>query len=220
MLSELLDSTDSDTLIKQPKLSGLLGDLAERRARAKETEIEKRVLERLDRQRLKELRDSDPYAFAQEVKRQEDEATQAQSATAENQRALAAWASDINAEISNLATTLPREIVEKLSKKQYQGTLGQGLRAYVVDLIEGHKEAWLSGQQEKWKADLLPALRKEALASVNGGESPDTSSGGTSPAGALDQSEWQRNGSSRIWRQANKDRINDALRNGRIRPLA
>lgn len=220
VLQAILESTDSDRLLKQPKLSGLLGDLAEKRARAKEIEIERKVTERQEQARLRKLRDEDPYEYAAEHKRKEDEAKQAESAGAEHQRTLAVWAEDINNEIGALAQTLPREIVERLSTKKYEGTLGQGIRAYMVDIIEGSKEAWTAQAQEKFKKDLLPTLRKEALAALNGGasDSPDTG-GGSAPAGALGHDEWQRNGKDRIWRTANKARINEALTNGRIRPL-
>jgi hypothetical protein len=221
VLKELIESTDSDRLIKQPKLAGLLGDLAEKRARAKETEIEKRILERQEQHRLRTLRDEDPYAYAQEQKRQEDEATSAKALGEQQQRTLAVWASDINSEIASLAQTLPEDIVKRLSTKKYEGTLAQGLRAYVTDIIDGSKEAWTAEAQEKFKRDMLPALRKEALAKLNGNaeESPTDSGGGSAPAGALTQDEWQRNGSSRAWRQSNKDRVNEALSRGAIRPL-
>jgi hypothetical protein len=221
VLRELLDSTDSDRLLKQPKLSGLLGDLAERRARAKEVEIERKVTERQEQARLRTLRDEDPYAYAQEHKRKEDEAAQAESDGAAHQRTLVTWATDINNEIGALAQTLPREIVEKLSTKKYEGTLGQGIRQYMSDIIDASKEAWTTEAHAKFTKDILPTLRKEALAKVNGGvdDIPDTGSG-ASAAGALNHEEWQRNGKDRAWRTANKQRINDALANGRIRPLS
>lgn len=220
-LKELIESTDSDRLIKQPKLAGLLGDLAEKRARVKEAEIEKRITERQEQARLRQLRDEDPYAYAQEHKRVEDEAAKAESDNAQHQRTLVVWAQDINNEIAELAQSLPPEIVKRLSSKKYDGTLGQGLRAYVSDIIEGSKEAWTAEAKEKFKTDMLPALRKEALAKLNGNEDDSVSDTGTgsSTGGALGQDEWQRNGKDRIWRQANKARINDALKNGRIRNL-
>lgn len=219
VLRELLESTDSDRLLKQPKLSGLLGDLAEKRARAKEIEIERKVTERQEQARLRKLRDEDPYAYAQEHKRREDEAAAAESTTAEHQRTLVTWATDINNEIGALAQTLPRDIVEKLSTKKYEGTLGQGIRAYMSDIIDASKEAWTAEAHAKFTKDILPTLRKEALAKVNGtDESPDTGSG-QAAGGALGQSEWQRNGKDRAWRTANKERINEALTRGAIQPL-
>lgn len=220
VLKELLESTDSDRLLKQPKLSGLLGDLAEKRARAKELEIERRVTERQEQARLRKLRDEDPYAYAQEHKRQETEAAQAESTGEEHQRTLVVWATDINNEIGELAKTLPAELIAKLSTKKYEGTLGQGIRQYMTDIIEASKEAWTTEAHAKFTKDILPTLRKEALAKINGAEESVDTGSGSAPAGALTQAEWARNGNDRTWRQANKARINEALGRGALSALA
>lgn len=218
LLRELLDSTDTDKLRKDPKLAGLIGDAAERRAKAKEAELREKILADAERERLRKLRDDDPYAYAEEEKKREQEAERKAQETRTETERVQSWASDIDKAIAEFAkSTLPAELNEKLAKKEYTGSYADGLKAYVADVIDASKEGWIAEARKQWEKDILPALRKDALAQVNGGDSADVGRG-AAPAGALTQDEWARNYRDSAWRRANRDRINEALASNRIRP--
>lgn len=207
----VLDGVDPEELLKHPKIAGRLGDLAEKRARALREQVRREVEAEMEAQRLRKLRDEDPFAFAQADREREQQLVQQARQAEQGTAVLARVQQDL---ASYVTEHFPKDVVEKLAGKTYPGDYGQGMAAYIRDLTEATR----AHQEEAQRKALEPAIRKQVLAELNGDTSPEVAAGGTAAvsSGPVTQQEWNRNKSSRAWRMANRARINAGLTQGLI----
>lgn len=232
---KLLEDLDPDEAIRtNRKLAGKVGQLAEQLAikkaeelRAKEREQEaadkKKADEKAERERLRKLRDNDPYAFA-EADREREEAEEAAAKaeaerTAEADREARAWQSVDNM-LLGFFEKLPDSIKAKLADKEYDGDPLEARLAYLNDVADALADTRLEPKVQAAitarEKELEAAIRKKVFGDANADDELDSGSG-TPAAGALTQAEWnQRRGDSQ-WRRDNRERINEAIRSGRVR---
>lgn len=173
-LQEALADADPDELLRDPRIEGRIGQVADKRAR----DLARQQRADAEAERLRTLRKTDPLGYVNEVDRQESEADQAVERTRSEQQLAERMLAPLN---DHLQKTLPKEALSQLAGKQYSGsTHGEALMAYVDDIVSVRLEHEVSAARKKWEAEDRPALRKQVLAELNGGEdaSPEPVSNG------------------------------------------
>jgi hypothetical protein len=175
----LPSAVDAEITKRMPQLTAQIRDLDD--------------WQNLENQRQQALRDGDAVLALEILGRQQARsqavAQQQQRQTVERaqmtERELdAAWD---DAKAYFLSEAVPQEVRTKLGGKQYGENARKALNAFwadmAVELGEYSAEAKVKERTPallaKLREELTPALKKEILAAINGGEpSPDTSSGG------------------------------------------
>ncbi len=177
---DALKDADPEELLKDDRIAGRIGQVADKRAREiaaqqKATDDARKQVEadRAETTRLRELRSENPMAYASEMERRD--ATS--DAIHEEARRQAALGGDITGELETyVKANYPKEVYESLAGKTYPGTLAQGVAAYYGELDKANR----AHLRAEWERTERPALRKQILSELNGGEpSIDSSSGGT-----------------------------------------
>lgn len=180
---DALKDADPDELLKHDAIAGRIGQVADKRARElaaqqKQADDQRRQAEadRAEEARLRDLRGSNPVAYATEMERR-DASTDAIREEASRQSRLAA---DLVGEIETyVKANYSKETYESLAGKTYEGTLAQGAVKYFDELNKAERATLRS----QWEKDELPAMRKRVLTELNGGEPPIDSSAGGARAG-------------------------------------
>jgi len=176
---DALKDADPEELLKHDAIAGRIGQVADKRARElaaeqKRADDTRRQVEadRAETTRLRELRADNPIAYSNEMERRDAVA----DTMAEEVRRQTALGADVQLELQKYVTAnYPREVIDSLAGKSYEGTLAQGVAQYYADLDKANH----THLRAKWEADERPALRKQILAELNGGEpSIDPSAGG------------------------------------------
>lgn len=206
-----IDSVDPKELLKHSKIAGILGDLAQRRAREERQKWDAELRTREEDARLRALRDHDPAQYVEEEKRLEQERAQVTQSQA-------AIYKDFDDSLSEMYFQLPKKDQEELAGKSFgDGFAGRraALREFATRLARAEATTELSEasarDRAKWEKEREAAIRKELLAELNGKEPTPDTGGGTSAPGALTAEEFERNRGDATWRRANKDRINTLL---------
>lgn len=242
-----LDDADPDAVLSHPriktKVDGLVGDLAQKRAKAEaariradlEAEIraevtaenERRQAEEAEAERLRRLEkaadEDDLLTLAEhsksEVQKRREREQAAQEATRNLQVVSELFSTTASETLSQFLTTLPADVQARLTQanKTYgEGKdWGAGFREYLADIVETHAAHAVEQARADLEAELRPAIEKELLAKLNATSSAEIGTG-SAPAGALTQQEWERQRRDPAWRRANKARIDAALEAGRI----
>lgn len=175
---DALADADPEELLKDDRIAGRIGQVADKRAREIAAEQKRsddlrkqQDADRAETQRLRELRSDNPVAYANEMERR-DASTDAIREEAGRQ---ARMAGDITGALGKYVTeNYPKAVVEALAGKTYEGSYADGVAAYYADLDKANH----AHLRAKWEADERPALRKQILAELNGGEpSIDSSQG-------------------------------------------
>lgn len=177
-LGEFSDD-DWKELLEDDRIKGRVGQIADRRAKEllrEEDEREKReAKERADREeieRLRRLRKTDLKAYNEEMDaREANEAYERQEA--ERSRAL------LNVFTEKLAVKVKNKFGEstaqKFATRSYNDLpFTDGVLQYIDDLVE-EERAITRRELEK---ELRPAIRKQILTEMNGGEPPEPANGG------------------------------------------
>lgn len=202
------DPDDLDDLARHDKVAGKIGakadKLAAERAEKLATERANAILaereaaakaeaEKAEAERLRMLRDSDPYAYAEETRQKE--AQEAQRAAEEAARVERDRETQERAQLVGqtvvasfdatlqpiIEATFPATVIERFRGKKYEGTYGAGMAAHVQDLVTASKDEW----RKEWERDALPILREQVLSETVGAEeSPALGAGRPAPTGA------------------------------------
>ncbi len=176
---DALKDADPEELLKHDVIAGRIGQVADKRARElaaaqKRTDDQRAQVEadRAENLRLRNLRTENPIAYANEMDRRDA----VSDTMAEEIRRQAAVGADVQLELQKYVTAnYPKEVVDSLAGKAYEGTLAQGVAQYYADLDKANH----THQRAEWEKVERPALRKQILAELNGGEpSIDASAGG------------------------------------------
>lgn len=180
---EALADADPEELLKDDRIAGRIGQVADKRARELAAEAKKaddlrrqQELDRAEEMRLRNLRVENPIEYAAEMERR-DATTDAIREEARRQAALNA---DVTGELANyVRENFPREVVNSLAGKTYEGTYAQGVKQYFADLDKANREHL----RAQWEKEERPALRKQILTELNGGEPAIESSASESRPG-------------------------------------
>lgn len=177
-LGEFSDD-DWKELLEDDRIKGRVGQIADRRAKEllrEEDEREKReAKERADREeieRLRRLRKTDLKAYNEEMDaREANEAYERQEA--ERSRAL------LNAFTEKLAVKVKNKFGEatasKFATRSYNDLpFTDGVLQYIDDLVEEERTT----TRRELEKELRPAIRKQILTEINGGEPPEPANGG------------------------------------------
>lgn len=174
---EAIADADPDELLKDDRIAGRIGQVAEKRARdLKRQEEEKLTREKeteeakQDQEYLRKLRKTDFDAYNSEMDKREAsrEAIQKEAGRA---RALA---TDFTGRLDKWANErFPKSVVEKFANTTYEGDFIDGVIHYIDDMESAHRDE-IRKEIEK---ELRPALRKQLLTELNGGEAPESASG-------------------------------------------
>ncbi len=176
---DALADADPEELLKHDAIAGRIGQVADKRARELEAQRNaanernrQAEADRAETQRLRELRADNPVAYANEMDRKDATA----EAIAEEAARQARMAGDITGSLAEYVTkTFSKEVVDSLAGKTYEGSYAQGVTAYIADITKASQSAL----RAEWEKTERPALRKQILAELNGGEpSIDSSAGG------------------------------------------
>lgn len=176
---DALKDADPEELLRNDVIAGRVGQVADKLARKLETERKaaddhnrQLAADRTEELRLRELRSDNPIAYSAEMERRDATADAIRDETARQIRIQ----SDINGKLANYVTsTFPKEVVDSLAGKTYEGSHADGVVAYIAEITKASEAA----QRARWEKDERPALRKQILTELNGGEpSIDSSSGG------------------------------------------
>lgn len=76
---------------------------------------------------------------------------------------------------------MPEEARAPLYGKTYPGSKLDGIQAFHQDAVRALAKHEAAQERERWKKDAEPALRKELLSRLNGGEEPPDLGGGGAP---------------------------------------
>ena len=202
-----LDSVDPKELLKHPKVAGTLGDLAQRRATEERKKWEADRARAEEENRLRALRDNDPFKYVEEEKRIEAE-SQKQAATQ------AQVYGDIDGMLNEMYVRLPEADQKELAGKAFgEGIAGRkaALEEFSKRLARKEVTDVTAKERAKWEKDAREAIRKEVLAEVNGKEPAPDTGGGQSAPGALTVEEFNRNRGDAQWRRDNRARIDTLL---------
>lgn len=189
LLDLVVDRADREKLLRQRKLGGLIGDVADRRAKAlyptlKEQEAEQNLL----REKDEALEKGDDFRVG-EIER---ELKQLRTKKAAEQAASGSMLSTVQSAVAPAMTAeFGPEVVDSLAGRTYDGDVGTALIQYFRDIVkaaaERERSTGVAAAETKlfakWERERLPALKKAWLAEQNGAEpSPEVSSG--TPTGA------------------------------------
>ena len=177
---EALADADPDELLKDPRVAGRIGQVADARARKL---AEQRIAEQeAERQRAADraLRDSDPYKYA-EVQRTREQQDFARQQEMQRANAIGSVVTKTLAEYAQ-EVGLSEDVLKAAAEEADGKPLDQGLKTWVAKTHQGMEAAL----RKKWEAEELPVLRKKLLAELNGGEPPVQVGGGQAGKGALD----------------------------------
>jgi hypothetical protein len=174
-----LDDDDLEELLRHDRVSGKLGQLADKRARELKREEEEKKskedrveAERREAERLRKLRRTDLAAYNAEMDAREA-AEEFEKKEAERTRALAG--SFITKLDGYVTDKFPAEVKHKFDNHTYANeSFTDGVLHYVDDLIN-EERTQLRREVER---ELRPAIRKQILTELNGGESPEPANGG------------------------------------------
>lgn len=202
---ELLNEVDPKELRKHPKFAGILGGELQRAMAQKEAELALQEAQRKENELL--AQDDGPYA--KHVKEQREAQT----------HEAAAWG-EFDALANERVSSLPDDLKERIAGKFYPGTPGAARRAFLNELIDLEKEAVkreLSPSAMKKAADEAFEAGKKVAAgeAAQSGRVPSLGRG-QAEAPELDQGEWNANRKNPDWRRNNRERIQAAVKAGRI----
>lgn len=176
---EALADADPDELLKDDRIAGRIGQVADKRAReiaakqkADDDLRRQQEADRAEEARLRALRQDNPVAYASEMERRDATADAIKEEAARQAR----LASDVGKSLAEyVKANYTKETYESLAGKTYEGmTYAQGITAYIDELNKAER----ASLRAQWEKDELPALRKKILTELNGGEPPiDASTG-------------------------------------------
>lgn len=173
----ILDKVDPKELRKHRRIAGLVGDESSRRAKSL-VEKERTAIEEAARIRFesewqakhdRELLDENPWQYREIVRQRDEERAQYQQdlasreaeAEVERQRA-----EQYDQKLYEWFFTMPEEVVASLENKRYPGTREEGRLAFIADVNQAYAEHRLREARKEWDSNAAPALRKEALRTV------------------------------------------------------
>lgn len=176
---DALADADPEELLKDDRIAGRIGQVADKRAREIAADNQKREAanrqaesDRQEELRLRSLRSENPIAYANEMERK-DATTEA---IREETRRQASLSADVTGKLQDyVSRTFPREVIESLAGKSYEGSYAEGVTAYIADITKASR----AHDRAQWEKEERPALRKQILTELNGSEpSIDSSAGG------------------------------------------
>ncbi len=210
-------AADPDEIMRRhPKLQGKFGRavqtqaekrLADERARleaALTEQITARLAAEQEQARLRELRDSDPYAYVEAQKAQEAQAAEQrqrqQAAIVQEYQRLQALKARLEQGAQPLVAKMPEAVLAKYASKTYDGTPDQGYVAFLNEAIPDsfehiRAEAYAQGAREaeaRLRKELEPAIRKQVLSETNGAETTPDTGGGGAGGGPMTQDEFNQ----------------------------
>lgn len=211
---EVLKGVDPKELLSDSRIAGVVGSKAQEIARKLAADTIAQQSAHADAARRRELRDSNPDAYAEEDRRREQAAALAQAGLADTDKML-----------DERFYLLSPESQAKLAGKVYQGEPMAARRAYLADLDELRAEdrlreqlpARLAEERKKWEKDVLPALTLQANTATVGREpSPDRGGGSSAASGAMTQDEFNQIRRNPALLRAAMDRVDQGLAQGLI----
>ncbi len=176
---EALKDAAPEELLKDDRIAGRIGQVAQKLAKemaAQEKAADSlRAQQEADRNedaRLRNLRSDNPMAYANEMERRDA----SRDAIHEEARRQAAMTADVTGNLTEyVRKNFPAEVVASLAGKTYEGSYAEGVTAYIADITKASRDAL----RAEWEKTERPALRKQLLTELNGGEPPiDSSAGG------------------------------------------
>ncbi len=179
-----LPPEEQERLFRHPKVSGRVGDLAQRQA--------KQLLPTLKEQdEVQALMSEKSAALASRdlvrVGEIEAELSDRQTRKAAASEPTYKFASEVQNDLAREATEIfgpdvVNAVAAEMAGKPFDGTFGEGTAKWVGKLAAAATKANEGKLFAKWEKERLPTLRKQLLAEINGGEeTPDVGGSGASP---------------------------------------
>jgi len=170
MLAILAKNMPRDTLQRDETLAGLLGSLADRRARALLAQQEQ---QRIEQERQEAFQRGDLYTLGQYTQAELQQRYEQQQQVAQLE------AGPFMTGVRQFQANLPQDVQQKIQGKTYapDGTPADGVAAYLAATVEALTEHRLEAELKKRE----PALRKRFLSETVGAAPVPVLEGGRAP---------------------------------------
>lgn len=223
------ESASPEEILAHRRIAGIVGQkaqeqaavqLASMRAQLAE-EIRQEQADRAEDERLQQLRSIDPGAYLEERERVDSErktrASAAQLATQRDSALVSGAHQRMQLGVKQLQDKLPAEIQREVASRSWPGTVEEGFSAYLNEVVRLSVEHGVNSAKAGWEKVERPALRKQLLAELNGGEPRPDTGGGRGGPGGMTQEEFDANRHDQAWVISNIERLQQAVTDNRVR---